>query len=357
VEKTQNGLPLNDCSSRFNVFLGTVLVMLEFSRVAVIGSNSFSGSHFAHRLLNQGNTVLGLSQSVEVADVFRPYSAPNESLEWVFRRININNTPELKHALSDFKPEIVVNFAAQSMVGQSWLTPEDWYQTNVVGISKLARVLKDLPGLQRYVHVTTPEVYGSTNGWIKESFEFHPSTPYAVSRAAGDWHLKCMFEEFGLPVVFTRAANVYGPGQQLYRIVPRAILSALLGRKLPLDGGGLSTRSFIHIDDVARATQMIAENGRDGETYHISTDRLVTIRGLVEQVCELTGVPFESFVEVVGDRPGKDMAYQLDSSKIKHELGWTPEISLEDGLLDTLDWARVNLGELSKLPVTYSHKK
>jgi len=166
-----------------------------------------------------------------------------------------------------------------------------------------------------------------------------------------------MFEEFGLPVVFTRAANVYGPGQQLYRIVPRTILSALLGRNLPLDGGGISTRSFIHVSDVARATQMIAESGRDGETYHISTDRLVTIRSLVEQICELTEVPFESFVEVVGDRPGKDMAYQLDSSKIKHELGWTPEVSLEDGLSDTLGWVRGNLEELSKLPVTYSHKK
>jgi len=323
----------------------------------VLGSNSFSGSRLVRLLLNQSVEVLGISRSKQISPVFRSYPNDSSMPSWRYLQLDFNGTREMQRVLSEFNPTHLVNFAAQSMVGQSWLTPEDWYQTNVVGISKLAKVLKDLPGLQRYVHVTTPEVYGSTNGWIKESFDFRPSTPYAVSRAAGDWHLKCMFEEFGLPVVFTRAANVYGPGQQLYRIVPRAILSALLGRKLPLDGGGLSTRSFIHIDDVARATQMIAENGRDGETYHISTDRLVTIRGLVEQICELTGVPFESFVEVVGDRPGKDMAYQLDSSKIQHELGWNPEISLEDGLLDTLDWARVNLDELSKLPVTYSHKK
>jgi len=326
-------------------------------RFVVLGSNSFSGSHFVRHLLEQEHTVLGLSRSTEIEEVFNPYRSLSTTNNWTFNRIDANNSGALRQALHRFSPKYIVNFAAQSMVGQSWMNPEDWYDTNVVGVSHLAKALKELPNLQRYVHVTTPEVYGSTNGWIKESFDFHPSTPYAVSRAAGDWHLKCMFEEFGLPVVFTRAANVYGPGQQLYRIVPRAILSALLGRKLPLDGGGLSTRSFIHIDDVARATQMIAENGRDGETYHISTDRLVTIRGLVEQICELTGVPFESFVEVVGDRPGKDTTYQLDSSKIHHELGWNPEISLEGGLLDTLDWARVNLDELSKLPVTYSHKK
>ena len=326
-------------------------------RFVVLGSNSFSGSHLVRHLLSQSFTVLGLSRSPEIEEAFNPYRSLSTTNNWTFNQIDTNNADALRQVLLRFSPDFIVNFSAQSMVGQSWKNPEDWYDTNVVGVAHLAKTLKDLPDLQRYVHVTTPEVYGSTNGWVKESFDFHPSTPYAVSRAAGDWHLKCMFEEFGLPVVFTRAANVYGPGQQLYRIVPRAILSALLGRKLPLDGGGLSTRSFIHIDDVARATQMIAENGRDGETYHISTDRLVTIRGLVEQICELTGVPFESFVEVVGDRPGKDTTYQLDSSKIHHELGWNPEISLEGGLLDTLDWARVNLDELSKLPVTYSHKK
>ncbi len=326
-------------------------------RFAVIGSNSFSGSHFVRHLLAQSSKVLGLSRSIEIEEVFNPYRSLSTTNNWTFNQIDANNSDALRQVLLGFSPDFIVNFAAQSMVGQSWVNPEDWYDTNVVGVAQLAKILKDLPNLQRYVHVTTPEVYGSTDGWIKESFDFKPSTPYAVSRAAGDWHLKCMYEEFGLPVVFTRAANVYGPRQQLYRIVPRTILSSLLGRKLPLDGGGLSTRSFIHIDDVARATQMIAENGRDGETYHISTDRLVTIRGLVEQICELTGVPFESFVEVAGDRPGKDMAYQLDSSKIKHELGWTPEIPLEEGLLDTLDWVQGNLEELSKLPITYSHKK
>jgi dTDP-glucose 4,6-dehydratase len=326
-------------------------------RFAVIGSNSFSGSHFVRHLLTQSSKVLGVSRSTEIEEVFNPYKSLSTTNNWTFNQIDARNADALRLALLEFSPDFVVNFAAQSMVGQSWVNPEDWYDTNVVGVAHLAKTLKVLPNLQRYVHVTTPEVYGSTDGWIKESFNFKPSTPYAVSRAAGDWHLKCMYEEFGLPVVFTRAANVYGPGQQLYRIVPRAILSALLGRKLPLDGGGLSTRAFIHINDVARATQMIAENGTNGETYHISTDHLVAIRGLVEQICELTGIPFESFVEVVGDRPGKDKAYQLDSSKIKLELGWAPEISLEKGLLDTLKWVQGNLEELSELPVTYSHKK
>ena len=325
-------------------------------RFAVIGSNSFSGSHFVRHLLSQSYKVLGVSRSTEVEGVFNPYNPKSTPENWTFSQIDARHAVELRLTLLEFSPDFVVNFAAQSMVGQSWVSPEDWYETNVVGVAKLATTLMELPNLQRYVHVTTPEVYGSTDGWLKESFDFMPSTPYAVSRAAGDWHLKCNFEEFGLPVVFTRAANVYGPGQQLYRIVPRAILSALLGRKLPLDGGGLSIRSFIHINDVARATQMIAENGTNGETYHISTDHLVAIRGLVEQICELTGVPFERFVEVVGDRPGKDKAYQLDSSKIKHELGWAPEISLEEGLLDTLEWVQGNLEELSELPVTYSHK-
>ena len=125
--------------------------------------------------------------------------------------------------------------------------------------------------LKKYVHITTPEVYGSTDqGWIKESFNFAPSTPYAVSRAACDLHLKSFFDAYDFPVVFTRAANVYGPGQQLYRIIPRTILSCLSGKSMDLHGGGKSMRSFIHINDVAQATLKISLESKNGTQWHLS---------------------------------------------------------------------------------------
>jgi dTDP-glucose 4,6-dehydratase len=200
-------------------------------------------------------------------------------------------------------------------------------------------------------------VYGSTNGWIRENFNFSPNTPYAVSRAAGDWHLKALYENFDFPVIFTRASNVYGPGQPLYRIVPRVIVSALTGRKIPLQGGGKSVRSFIHVNDVNLALNAILKSGVPGESYHISTNSLVTIRELVEIVAIKLGVDFQNLVEMAPDRPGKDFAYQLDSQKIRTEMFWEDTISLSQGIDMTVDWAKENLEELSKLPLDYIHRR
>jgi dTDP-glucose 4,6-dehydratase len=158
-------------------------------------------------------------------------------------------------------------------------------------------------------------------------------------------------------VCFTRAANVYGPGQQLYRIVPRTLLYARLSRKLRLDGGGRSTRSFIHIADVADATYLIAQNGVPGEAYHISTDEIVSIRELVERACTLPGVAFADLVVEGPERPGKDDTYMLDSTRLRQELGWAPAISLDAGMRDTLDWIDTNLAVLTEAPDSYVHKK
>jgi len=326
-------------------------------RYVVLGSNSFSGTHFVTRILREGHDVLGISRSVEMDEVFRPYAWEQLPGAFTFEQIDINHSALIADALNDFRPDVVVNFAAQSMVAQSWDFPEHWYQTNVLGLVELAKILEQLRGLEKYVHITTPEVYGSTGGWITESRDFHPSTPYAISRAAGDMHLFAMQETRGLPVCFTRAANVYGPGQQLYRIVPRTLLYSRLGRQLQLDGGGRSTRSFVHIADVADATYLIARNGVPGEVYHISTDEIVSIRELVERACALSGVAFADLVVEGPERPGKDDTYMLDSIRIRQELGWAQTISLDEGMRGTLEWIEANLTILTEAPDAYVDKK
>ena len=192
---------------------------------------------------------------------------------------------------------------------------------------------------------------------LKENFNFAPSTPYAVSRASCDLHLMSFFKAYDFPVVFTRAANVYGPGQQLYRIIPRTMLYARVGRKMKLHGGGLSTRSFIHMDDVSSATLKIAIDGIPGESYHISTNDKITIRGLVEKICELTKVNFTELVEISEDRLGKDQAYLLDSCKLREKFDWQHKVNLEKGLIDTLSWVDSNIEILKRLPANYIHKK
>jgi dTDP-glucose 4,6-dehydratase len=156
--------------------------------------------------------------------------------------------------------------------------------------------------------------------------------------------------------VTTRAANVYGPGQQLYRIIPRTILCILLGKKLQLHGGGVSTRSFIHMNDVSEATWRIMEKGKDGDSYHISTDEIVSIRELVERICQKLDVPFDQHVEVIGERLGKDAAYQLDSTKLRKELDWQDHIGLDQGLDECIAWVRQHFDTLKAQPYDYVHK-
>jgi dTDP-glucose 4,6-dehydratase len=195
------------------------------------------------------------------------------------------------------------------------------------------------------------------SGWVKETFEFAPSTPYAVSRAAGDWHLKGLFTNYGFPVIFTRASNVYGARQQLFRIIPKAIISALSGQKLLLHGGGKSVRSFIHINDVSSALISILERGVVGASYHISTRDLISIIDLVEILALSLGKNIKEIIEIGPDRIGNDLAYQLDSDKIRNETGWTDEIDLNSGLQLTVDWVKSNLSSLKTFPSTYEHKR
>ena len=329
------------------------------SAVLVLGSNSFSGASFVRYLLDQGVDVIGASRSPEPNAVFLPYRWLSEAAQQRFRFVQLDlnhQLQELDALLRANTVKIVANFAAQSMVGESWDKPDDWMQTNVVSASRLAERLRHLDFLEKYVHVTTPEVYGSTDGWITEETVFNPSTPYAVSRAAGDMIFKIYRETFGLPVVSTRAANVYGPGQPLYRIIPRTIFFLLTGRTLELHGGGVSTRSFIHINDVSKATWQIAQHAPVGETYHISTDRIISIKDLVTLLCDKLKKPFDAHVKVVCERLGKDSAYWLKSSKLRSELGWADTISLEQGLEETLAWAQTNLAALSAQPMQYIHK-
>jgi dTDP-glucose 4,6-dehydratase len=326
-------------------------------KVLVIGSNSFSGASFIDFLLKQDVEVVGVSRSPEAHRAFLPYRWGGRDAGFRFLQCDLNHDLDLlMSCVHDQKPGYIVNFAAQSMVGESWKNPDHWYMTNVVSAVRLHERLRHCDFLQKYVHVTTPEVYGSTDGFIREDTAFNPSTPYAVSRAAGDMSLRTYFDAYRFPVVFTRAANVYGPGQQLYRIIPRTILFVLLGRKLQLHGGGQSRRSFIHMDDVSEATWRIAKEAPAGQTFHISTNEIVTIRQLVEMICHKLGVRFEDSVEIVGERMGKDAAYMLDSGKLRETLGWKDHVGLAHGIEQCVAWVKRHFEDLKQLPFDYQHK-
>jgi len=322
----------------------------------VLGSNSFSGATFVAEALADGARVIGISRSPEPDVSLLPYRwRPHDA--FTFHALDFNrDLDRIEEVIREARPEYVVNFAAQSMVAQSWVHPEHWYQTNVVATARLVDRLRKMDFLRKFVQISTPEVYGSTSGLVKETAPFSPSTPYAVSKAACDMNLLAYRKAFGFPVAFTRAANVCGPGQPLYRIIPRTVYCILTGTKLRLEGGGTSVRSFIHMADVARGTLEVARRGRPGDVYHLATDKNQTIREVVGEICRQLGVRFEDAVEMTPPRLAQDPAYLLDCTKARTEFGWEPTRSVEDVIRETIHWLRTNLDQLAHAPADYVHK-
>lgn len=328
------------------------------SKVLVIGSNSFSGSDFVDLLLENGTyQVVGISRSSEKSALFLPYKRRN-SPNFTFQQIDLNRDfPKLKTLLEQFKPDYIVNFAAQSEVAPSWEHPHHWFQTNAVSITQLANHLKDLPYLKRYVHISSPEVYGTCVGNIKEDAPLNPSTPYAASKAAGDLSLFTFAKNFPFPLVMIRATNVYGAHQQLFKIIPRSAIYVKLGKTIELHGGGLAVKSYIHVRDVSKGELLAMEHGRNGEIYHLSPDAGVAVRDVVNTICKRTGIDFAKATKTVEERLGQDKAYTIDSSKARREFGWAPEISLDAGIAQTVSWVNDHFEAIAKEPLSYVHKE
>ncbi len=324
----------------------------------VLGSNSFSGSNIINYLLNKNHKVIGVSRSKEIKKCFLPYKNNKNYKLFLFKKIDINNDiKKLKKIILKHKPTVVINYIAQGMVAESWINPEDWYNTNIISQTLLYKDLSNYKFIKKLIHVTTPEVYGSTPKKIKENYNFNPSTPYAISRATMDVHLYKFFQNYKLPVIFTRTANVYGPGQQLYRIIPKSFMCSKKNIKLNLHGGGKSLRSFIYIDDASKATYLISEKGKIGETYHISTKNFISIKQLVKKISKIQSLKFAKLCKIGSDRIGKDHSYKLDSSKLRKKLNWKPSIGINKGLFLTKNWIDDNYFELKKLKLQYKHKK
>ena len=328
------------------------------AKFLIIGSNSFSGSNFINKILsNKNNKIVGISRSIENR-IFLPYLENKNLNNFKFYKLNLNkNFTQIIRIIKKFKPNYVANFAAQGMVNESWITPEDWYQTNIVSNTNLINNLKKYKFLKKYLHVSTPEVYGDTRYKIKENLNFAPSTPYANSRAAFDNHLMLFNKVFNFPVVISRAANIYGPGQKLYRIIPKSIINFKKNKKIVVDGMGKSLRAFVYIDDLTEAYYRILLHGKPGNTYHVSSNEFYSIKNIVTKISTQIKNSKKLIVLVKNDRLGKDHRYFLNSDKARNELNWIPKVNITDGIIKTKEWIELNFKKLNKISTKYIHNK
>ena len=326
--------------------------------IAVLGANSFSGQDFVDLLLEDPNhRVLGVSRSPERDDLHLRYQLRDELERYAYQRLDLNQDMDALLGLLDAEqPEWIVNFAAQSEVAPSWNHPEHWFQTNTVALARLVNHLRKQSYLKRYLHISSPEVYGDCRGVVREDAPLNPSTPYAASKAAADLLLETYRRQFQFPLLSVRATNVYGARQQLFKIIPRTCIYQRMGKRLPLHGGGTAIKSYIHIRDVSRGELAILERGEIGQLYHLSPDQGVSIRDLVSRVAALHGKTLEEVADDAAERPGQDAAYVIDSSLARETLQWRPEISLDEGLRETADWVEAYWPRIQQCALDYQHR-
>src|SRR5215212_1088011 len=301
-------------------------------RVLVTGAAGFIGSTYV-RLIGDEHDVVVLDKLT--------YAGRRENLPGGTQLIEgaIEDPHVVREAMQGV--EAVVNFAAESHVDRSIDDQEAFARTHVVGTGTLLDAVREL-GIERYVQVSTDEVYGSIeSGSFTETSPLDPSSPYSATKAAGDLLVSAHFHTYGIEASIVRGSNNYGPRQYPEKLIPLMVLNALHGDSLPVYGDGRQVRNWLYVEDFCRAIHTVLESGRPGEAYNAGgPDELENIE-VVRRILELTGRD-ESLVEHVTDRPGHDRRYSLASDKLRSELGWQPVIRFAEGLERTLQWYRDN---------------
>jgi dTDP-glucose 4,6-dehydratase len=324
----------------------------------VLGANSFSGQDLIDLLLDDPSSeVVGVSRSVELPAWRLRFKNRSEASRYRFVQLDLNHNMEALFELLELeRPSYIINFAAQSEVAQSWDNPEHWFQTNTVALARLVNFMRERRWLERYLHISSPEAYGSCSGNVTEATPDNPSTPYAASKAAADMIVSVYQRQYGLPALFVRATNVYGARQQLFKIIPRTAIYIQSGRRLQLHGGGVAVKSYIHIRDVSAGELAILHDGKVGHRYHLSPDGGTAVRDLVIMIATRFGKTLDQVADIAPERPGQDAAYIIDSTKARQTLGWRPRVSFDEGIEEVCSWVERFWPEIERAELDYVHK-
>jgi len=313
-------------------------------RLLVTGGAGFIGSNFVHYWLERHP-----DDHLVVLDLLT-YAGDRRSLAGVEDRIvfvqgDIGDLEGCGRLLEAEGIEVVVNFAAESHNSLAVVDPSLFFRTNALGTQTLLEAARHAGRLERFHHVSTCEVYGDlpldTDEVFTESSPYRPRTPYNASKAAADHAVRAYHETYGLPVTITNCSNNYGPAQFPEKVIPLFVTNALDDLDLPLYASTQNKREWLHVRDHCRAIELVLEEGKVGETYNVGSGVEKSIEEIADAVLELTGKP-ESLKTIVADRPGHDRRYLLDSTKLRRELGWKPDIAFEDGMRETVEWYGAN---------------
>jgi dTDP-glucose 4,6-dehydratase len=321
---------------------------------AILGGGGSFGIHTAFYLLEHASPrkVIGVGRNPLRPEPFSLDIDKQKGYEYHAYHITYE-LDALLELLDRERPEVIINYAAQGEGAVSWRKSWRFFETNSMALARLTEELMARDYLERFIQIGTSELYGSVDFAAKEDTPLQPSSPYSASKAAFDMYLISVHKVLKFPMNIIRPSNAYCPGQLLHRVIPKAIVCGLTGRRLPLHGGGRAEKSYIHARDLARAIHLVAEKAPPGAVYNAGPARPTAIRRVVELTAEALGIPFEQVCEVTGDRLGQDSRYWLDSSAIKRDVGWEPQIGWQEGLAEMVTWGRKYLEQLRDWPTDY----
>ncbi len=311
--------------------------------IMITGGAGFIGSHFVHHWhsLFPGDSIL-IVDALTYAGNVDNIGSLIDVIDFV--RQDISNQQEMEALLSNYKIDVVVNFAAESHNSLALIDPARFFRTNVMGTQALLEAARRV-GVERFHHVSTCEVYGDlaldSDEKFTEDSPYRPRTPYNASKAGADHVVRAYFETFRIPITISNCANNYGPYQFPEKVLPLFVTRALNGEKLPVYQSKENKREWIHAIDHCKAISRIIVEGRIGETYHVGTGVEASVDEIANLVLQELGLP-PSFKGEVPDRPGHDRRYVLDWSKCKEELNWRPVIDFHVGVSDTIRWYAEN---------------
>jgi dTDP-glucose 4,6-dehydratase len=310
--------------------------------IIVTGGAGFIGANFIyHMLKSYPDYRIVCVDSLTYAGNLLTLEAPLKNPNFRFCKINICDRASIYELFEEEKPNIVVNFAAESHVDRSIENPEVFLQTNILGTQVMMDASRKY-GVTRYHQVSTDEVYGDLpldrpDLFFTEETPLHTSSPYSASKAGADLLALAYHRTFGLPVTISRCSNNYGPYHFPEKLIPLMIANALANKPLPVYGEGLNVRDWLYVEDHCKAIDLIIHKGRVGEVYNIGGHNEMKNIEIVKIICKLLDKP-ESLITYVTDRKGHDMRYAIDPTKIHNELGWLPETMFADGIQKTIEW-------------------
>lgn len=320
----------------------------------ILGGGGSFGIHTALYLLDHTNPakVIGVGRNPLRPAAFSLGIHKRDGYAYHARHVTYE-LDLLLELLDREKPEIIINYAAQGEGAVSWQHSWRFFETNSMALARLTEELGKRDWLERFIQIGTSELYGSVDQPATEDFPVKPSSPYAASKVAFDFHLISVSRHLGFPMTIIRPSNAYCPGQLLHRVIPKAVWSGLKGQRLPLHGGGRAEKSYLHARDLARAIHLVAEKAPLGTVYNAGPAQPTSIREVVERTAAALGIPFEQLCEVTGDRLGQDSRYWLDSSALTAATGWQPQIGWDEGLAEMVEWGRRYWDEIKDLPTDY----